>query len=314
MDGVGRASRTTYRLAVPPAGLPVDDDDDDFQPPVAVHVEQHLTTICPTCSRPFKRHNAMELLRCTQEFETAADAADDVAASPDPPAVEGVEAAAEPAGSVEVVVVDARTGGATTAATPPKHGAPKAIETTAREFDPNEWEPDDAPVVDHARGVVTLPSRELDFEELAAALRNVIEKERDEIVRRGGPLEKQNAELKERLADALDNAAMWRRRAQTAATERNLYKEQIDEQVRTNRKLRNELKGRKENNRARVLELSDLLRIVQSEPGFTVERAGNGHFVIRKEGVFVTDAASSGQGNKVNMATRVALRKVGLEV
>lgn len=279
-----------------PNVVPDDFEDDDFTPPVAVRVD-HAISICPSCSRPLAKHDSMALLRCTQDLATDDEAAE-VAAAVSAPAA----ASAPPPTPASVFVED----------------------IIARRHNPEPEPPPPSPLdfidgrkiptVDKQRGMVVLPSRELDFEELAAALRTVIETERDEIVRRGGPLEKQNAELKERLADALEDAAMWRRRAQAAFEARNTAQEQYDRLVKANRKTRNEERSAKERNHTRVLDSAGILAKVQSTKGFTVERAGNGHFIIKKAGLFITDMASSGQGTKVNMATRVALRKAGIDV
>lgn len=162
---------------------------------------------------------------------------------------------------------------------------------------------------------VVVPNGELDYEELAAAMRTVLEKERDEIIRRGGPIEKQNIELKEKLAEAFDQISLWRRRAQSNAEGRNSLQAQVDELVKTNRKLKNELKGRKESgNHTHLNEISDILAVVRKAPGWTVEMGGNGHWQIKRNGVFITDAAGSGGSTRVNQATRVKLRKAGLEV
>lgn len=162
---------------------------------------------------------------------------------------------------------------------------------------------------------VVVPNGELDYEELAAAMRVVLEKERDEIIRRGGPIEKQNIELKEKLADAFDQISLLRRRLQSTAEARNMLQGQVDELVKTNRKLKNELKGRKESgNHTHLNEISDILAVVRKAPGWTVEMGGNGHYQIKKNGVFITDAAGSGGSTRVNQATRVKLRKAGLEV
>ncbi len=282
-----------------PATTHVDDDDDDYTPPTAVVVDRVLT-ICPSCSLPLAKHDSMALLRCAQDLPDADDD-EPVVEEPPPPLPTATRAP----------VVEAPS-----AASIPAPVAPHIADTT-------DWlaaenvatEPAPAwPVVDDQRGVVVLPSRELDYEELAAALRTVIERERDEIVRRGGPLEKQNAELKERLANALDEAALWRRRANSAAHERNTYKEQLEERIKADRKAKATARQAKEANHTRVLDAKELLAEVQKTPGFTVRRTGGGHFGIYKNDVWVVDMASSGQGQKVNMATRVALRKAGVKV
>lgn len=155
---------------------------------------------------------------------------------------------------------------------------------------------------------------EVDYLELARAMRTVIEQERDEVVRRGGPLEKQNFELKERLHKALEDANMWRTRHHAAVQERNSYKEQLDAQIKINRKLRNDQSEKKTKDHVRLVELEDILRVVDKTPGWTREMGGTGHWQIYKAGVWVSDAAGSGGSTRVNMATRTKLRAKGLKV
>lgn len=160
---------------------------------------------------------------------------------------------------------------------------------------------------------------DVDYEKLvplAAAMRIVLERERDEIIRRGGPIEKQNIALKERLATMLEDMQALRRKLQMTAEARNMLQEQVDRQTKEMRKLRNELKGRKESGNlpTRLTEITDILQVVQSAKGWEAKRGGNGHWQFLKDGIFVTDAAGSGGSTKVNMATRVKLRKAGLPV
>lgn len=158
---------------------------------------------------------------------------------------------------------------------------------------------------------------EVDYEKLvplAAAMRTVLERERDEIIRRGGPIEKQNIELKERLARMLDDMNTLRRRQQMTAEARNSLQAQVDAQTKTIRQLRNELKGRKENNQVHLNEITDILAVVDKAKGWTREMGGNGHWQIYKAGVWISDAAGSGGSTRVNQATRVKLKKAGLPV
>lgn len=155
---------------------------------------------------------------------------------------------------------------------------------------------------------------EIDYEEIARAMRSVIEKERDEVVKRGGPLEKQNLDLKERLAEQVEQTQLWRTRHHAAVRERNSYKEQLDDQIKINRKLRNDYKLKKQGDHVRLVELEDILRVIDKAQGWSREMGGNGHWQIYKNGVWVSDAASSGGTTRVNMATRTKLRKAGLEV
>lgn len=163
-------------------------------------------------------------------------------------------------------------------------------------------------------GIIPLPGGGIDYEALAAAMRVVIERERDEVVKRGGPLEKQNQELKERLAGALEEAALWRRRAQSNAERANSFEAQLLEKIKEMRKNKAQRQGDRSGERPKVVEINDILKVVRQTPGFEVRKQGNGHWGIYKDNVFVVDAASSGQGNKVNMATRVALKKAGVNV
>lgn len=164
------------------------------------------------------------------------------------------------------------------------------------------------------RGVPLPADGILDYDELAAAMRRVIERERDEVIRNGGPIEKQLISMKERLAKQIEETQLWRKRAQANAEQRNLYQEQLEGQIRANRQLRNEMNILKRGGRPKVVDLPDILRVTEATPGFEVRRQGNGHYGIYKDGVWVTDAASSGQGNKVDTATRVKLRKAGVSV
>lgn len=164
-----------------------------------------------------------------------------------------------------------------------------------------------------AGGIVVLPDGSVGLEELAAALRNVIERERDEVVKRGGPIEKQNLELKERLADQIEQTRLWRERCNNAQRSANSYKEQYDNLVRENRKKRAKQDRSGEGAKA-VREIKEIKRIVERLPGWTVKMQGNGHYRFEKDGVFVTDAASSGGSQQVNMATIVKLRKAGVKI
>lgn len=199
--------------------------------------------------------------------------------------------------------------------------APQPSTHVDREPTPQEIVESIAPT--YREGPQTLPpavlrtsTGELDLEQLAAALRNVIERERDEVVKRGGPLEKQNQELKERLAGALEEAAKERKLRQAAVTARNALQDQIDRMIKEQRQQRSKKAQQRAagGTKSGKVELKDILAEVERTPGFTVKRQGNGHYGIYQDGEFVTDAASSGQGYKVDMATRVKLRKVGVNV
>lgn len=155
---------------------------------------------------------------------------------------------------------------------------------------------------------------EIDYEAIAKAMRKVIDDERDEIIRRGGPIEKQNLELKVRLAEQVEQTQMWRARHHTAVQERNSYKEQLDESIKVNRKLRNDQREKKMKDHVRLVELEDILAVVDKTSGWTREMGGTGHWQIYKNGVWVSDAAGSGGSTKVNMATRTKLRSAGLKV
>lgn len=302
----------------------VENDDDDFVAPVAATVEdgEALPLKCPNCGKPTKGHTAGALMRCL-------DALDGIVDEDRPPARRvGVEPKAryEPPQTTRVIppqppkerrVVEP----------PPPPPAPPEPPPARNELPTIELaSPAPPPLVEQQqqqeRSFAELPQKiliteqgEIDYVELAKAMRKVIEDERDEMIRRGGPIEKQNIELKERLASALEEAGRWRSKFQRKCEEYNLLEEQYRELVATNRKLRNVAKNQRGvGNPTKVVELKDILKVVEHTKGFTVERAGNGHYLIKKDGIFVTDAASSGQGNKVNMATRVALRKAGVDV
>lgn len=271
-----------------------DEDDDDYAPPLAVHVEVEGVTggQCPVCRRPLVKHRALELMQCSakqaDEDEEEEDDGEELPAPPPPVhrSRQNIRDVPRPVGRA------AENGNGSAVSESPllPPGVPKKVELGA-----------DGKAV-------------LNYEELAAAMKVVIERERDEVIKRGGPLEKQNLELKERLHSALEDANTWRRRAQANAEQRNKYKEQLDAQIKTNRQLRNEMSTMRKGGRPKVVEINDILRVVQQTPGFEVKRQGNGHYGIYKEGVWITDAASSGQGDKVDMATRVKLRKAGVGV
>lgn len=313
----------------------LDDEDDGYEPPTAVRVELDpaSSSACPVCGKGMKAHGALDLLRCAEQLAPDGDDEDEderhVYGSHDRAAATVSHAPAPPLTEFERWQRDRDRMPPPRAPAPPPAPAPApepVAETppptpTRHVLDP-DWAPTPAPDEDEATlsvdalpaGVIQLPDGTVDLEALAVALRTVIERERDEVIRRGGPLEKQNQELKERLADALEQTALWRKRAQGAFEERNSYKDQLEAKIKEMRKARVQKQGDRSGERANVTDIQDILKIVRKTPGFEVKMGGNGHYQIYQDGVFVTDAASSGGSQKVNMATRVKLRKAGVNV
>jgi hypothetical protein len=281
-----------------------DEADDGYAPPVAVRVEAGsvVRSDCPACGKPMKKHSSLELLRCAASQDDDDDDDEEAEEAAPPPSSDYDEwlAARQPDANGEVRAAPAQR---PLVADPDPTVAPAITADAVRRSEaaglPN---------------IIPLPEGGIDYEALAGAMRVVIERERDEVVKRGGPLEKQNQELKMRIADLLEELAVLRRRHQSAVEERNTYKDQLDEQIKANRKLRNQQAGNRNGERTKVNEINDILRICRKTPGVEVKMGGNGHWQIYKDGVFVSDAASSGGSQKVNMATVVKLRKVGIDV
>lgn len=328
----------------------VDDDDDDYLPPEPVRVATSaLISTCPVCTQSTKSHSALQLLRCAEQVDHDDDDDDDetveeyghhldhLAATrtverraprsyrdpvehegPLPPRVaerlhqRAVERGdvAPPAPPREPTLAEILAPLPAAEPAPAPHPLDRDPWEVIEEISPTVRE---EPVMG---GIVTLPDGQgVDYEALAAAMRNVIERERDEVVKRGGPIEKQNQELKERLADALEEAAKWRRRANANAEARNSLQRQLDDHIKEQRKARaKKAQDRSGDGAKAVREIKEIIKIVQKLPGWEVKRQGNEHYRFTKDGVFVTDAASSGGSQQVNMATVVKLRKAGVNL
>lgn len=318
-----------------------DDEDDDYEPPVPVRVETRLDT-CPACGKPMKQHGALELLRCHEALDDDEEDEDShtyghtwatAGSTPAPNSVlddRPILGPPKPPKSEYDRWQDEIKG--TVAPAPPTPSAP-----VPHVLDP-DWQPAPPPAVD--KGVeeeegfdVTAPIEQIDYlaplpptsittadgvldlEQLAMAMRNVVLRERDDVIKRGGPLERQNLELKERLADQIEQTQMWRQRAQAALTRANSLQAQYDNLVKENRKKRSQQAQQRSGEGAKaVREIKEIIKIVNRLDGWTVKMQGNGHYRFEKDGVFVTDAASSGGSQQVNMATIVKLRKAGVRL
>lgn len=310
----------------------IEEDDDGFVPPEAVRFEHEAMSTCPSCGKALKRHSSLELLRCAESVPDEPEAhgnalggASSVETCPicrgQGRHVEGCEAAAAADGYEEAKEKEGayqewrRKRAAQGLRVPRRAPSPSPSDVIVPDDVVHAITPDDIRQgVAGLPNILPLPDGGIDYEALAAALRTVIERERDEIVRRGGPLEKQNQELKERLASALDEAALWRRRCQGNAEARNSLDEQLREAQKTIRRLKADGRRERSGDRPKATSVPDIIRAVEATKDFTVKKLGNGHFGIYKSGVFVTDMASSPGQERANMATRVKLRKAGVDV
>lgn len=307
--------------------------DDDFAPPEAVHTEHGPVVDCPACHKPFKKHSSFELLHCAEDgdYEDAdalevenpeyeawqvqrkarregwEPAEDGTWMQPVAPAPAPGDYGRVPPPSPEFVRFE-RVVRQVITAEPPGIAAPDPVPEP--EFTGAEVR---AGALDTASKVVRLPNGEIDLEGLALTMRDIIERERDEVIRRGGPLEKQNQDLKMRLADALEEAARWRTRHHAAVEARNAFETQLKEAQANIRRIKAG-KAEVKNGHGNATSVKDILKVVESTKGFEVRRKGNGHFGIYKEGIFVVDMAGSPGQEQANLNTRVTLRKAGLRV
>lgn len=325
-------------------GVIDDDEDDGYEPPEAVRVDVRLD-VCPACGAAMRTHGALELLRCAEALDDDDDDEVDghtyghswAPAGHRPPTsssgdMRPIYGPPLPAKSEydrwrEEIKDTIPLAPAPSPPEPRQEDAPHvldpdwtpalplAVDTSVEEegFDvtaPIEQVDYLAPLPPVA---ITTADGVLDLEQLALAMRNVVLRERDDVIKRGGPLERQNLELKERLADQIEQTQMWRQRANAATARGNSLQEQLDKIVRENRQKRAKQDRSGEGAKA-IRNIKEIIQIVQKLKGWDVAMQGNGHYRFTKDGVFVTDAASSGGSQQVNMATIVKLRRAGVKI